>query len=336
MAFPHHRHHDRWNEAPELMQLDILAGDQMEELSRESYLPVRVRTDPGFRGEATLEALGDMATLMRVRSTGTFRLFRTDRMAAQPTGSDLLMLCLHVNGRGRVTQNGRHAELTPGTIVLYEAQRPWDLSTHDSLSLGLQFSRDLLPLRMSQISDITARGLAPSPAAVLLSGYLERLDWLAPELNSAQQENAARAAIELLHMTLRGAAPAVPDGAEHVLLEMLRTYVQDHLADPGLTVDGLARHHHISARHVYTLFAATDSTPSMYIRQQRLNAARSMLANPKNADLAVGKIAARVGFTDVRTFERAFQRQFGATPGAWRRDSAGNAARIKAKTPHRP
>jgi hypothetical protein len=49
---------------------------------------------------------------------------------------------------------------------------------------------------------------------------------------------------------------------------------------------------------------------------QRQDAARAALASSR----PVADIAFDVGFTDLRTFERAFRRQFDTTPARWRRD----------------
>jgi AraC-like DNA-binding protein len=45
-----------------------------------------------------------------------------------------------------------------------------------------------------------------------------------------------------------------------------------------------------------------------------------MLSDPRYDRLATSSIAAAVGFRDLSTFERAFQRQYGTTPAGWRRE----------------
>jgi AraC-like DNA-binding protein len=78
-------------------------------------------------------------------------------------------------------------------------------------------------------------------------------------------------------MALRDVTPSVPggDGPEEVLLDMMRTHVRDHLADPALRVEELARRHHVSVRRVYTLFERIETTPGAYLREQRLRRRRS-------------------------------------------------------------
>jgi transcriptional regulator GlxA family with amidase domain len=123
-------------------------------------------------------------------------------------------------------------------------------------------------------------------------------------------------------MALRDVTPSVPTGtgSDEVLLEMMRMHVRKYLADPQLRVAELARRHYVSVRHAYILFERIGTTPGAYPREQRLLAAQAMLSDPKHHWLSVSDIAAAVGFLNIRTLERASQRQYGTTPGDWRRE----------------
>jgi AraC-like DNA-binding protein len=123
-------------------------------------------------------------------------------------------------------------------------------------------------------------------------------------------------------MTLRGVVNDGDTEPGDATLRMMRRYVRDNLHDCDLSVDTLARRHLVSVRHTHTLFAEAGSTPGGYIREQRLLAARAKLSDPRYEDATIAEIAAAVGFLEPRTFERAFRRQFGSTPGLWRRARA--------------
>lgn len=252
------------------------------------------------------------------------RTFRTARMVAKTERDDLMLFCLHLTGSGQLLQHGRVAELSPGAGVLYEAGSAWDLNVSTGVhTLLLQFPRDALALRSAEITDGLARRLDPrSPAMRLLSGYIGQLFHLADDLSDEQRHDAGLAGIELLTMALRGANPTVPDerNAGEVLLGLMRRHIREHLADPRLTVAELARRHHVSVRHTHALFSRIGVTPAAYLREQRLLAARAMLSDPKHDARPVAEIGAAVGLDRLRTFERAFQRQFGTTPARWRRD----------------
>lgn len=104
------------------------------------------------------------------------------------------------------------------------------------------------------------------------------------------------------------------------LIGLLREHIRHNLADTDLTVANLANRYHVSVRQVHAVFARAGTTPAGFVRLQRLAAARQLLADPACARRTIAGVAAAVGFTELRTFERAFQRQYGTTPARWRRD----------------
>jgi AraC-like DNA-binding protein len=167
----------------------------------------------------------------------------------------------------------------------------------------------------------------PAPAR---HDNLGQLFELADDLTAPQRRDAGRSAVDLLAMALRDVTPSVPggDGSAGVLLAMMQRHVREHLADPHLRVEELARRHHMSVRHAYTLFERIGTTPGAYLREQRLLAALAMLSNPRYARLAVSSIAAAVGFLELSTFDRAFRRQYGMTPAGWRRAHLHHSGRI--------
>jgi len=294
--------------------------DELEDIGRE--MPVIMQTRPGYRGRLALQGLGEAVTLSRTNSGGPLRTARTPRLATRTSGGNLLRFCVYAAGRGHVHQHDRFAELASGTGVLYEGGRPWELfSSAESQCMNLQFSRELLPLRTAEITEACARSVDPAgPAMQMLVGYLGRLFEVADDLTAGQRLDAGRAAIDLLAMVLRDVMPSVPggDGPDDVLLEMMRMHAREHLADPHLRVEELARRHHVSVRHAYSLFARIGTTPGAYLREQRLLAAQMMLSDPRYARLGMSDIASAVGFGNLRTFERAFRRKYGMAPGGWR------------------
>jgi AraC-like DNA-binding protein len=300
------------------------SGEELEQIARGSFMPVLAQTHPNSRGRLESQDLGTGSVLLHASFGGAMHTLRTDRMAARTSGSDLMVFCVHMAGRGHVRQHERVAELSAGSGVLYEARSQWELvSPAESQSLALQFSRELLPLRAAEITAGCARSLdSRSPGFQMLSSYLRQLRALAGSLTAEQRLDAGHAAINLLVMALRDSMPAVigDPGSSTVVVGMLRSHVRAHLADPHLSVAELARRHHMSVRQVYALFQRIGTTPGDYIRQERMLAAQRMLSDSRQERLAVSAISAAVGVPDVRTFERAFRRQYGTTPAAWRRE----------------
>ncbi len=287
-------------------------------------MPIQAQAHRVFRGRWAWQGLGEPIALTRWNTSGPVRTFSTSRMAARSSSDDGLLFCVHQAGSGHLRQHDRLAALAPGVGVLYEARSAWEIAIPDRCqNVVLHLPRQSLPMRTREISDGCARAVdRRSPALRLLSDYLGHLFALADSLTEAQRLDAGQAAIDLLVMVLRAAAPSAPVGAAppDVLLRMMQTHVREHIDDPLLSVTELARRHHISPRHVYELFAKVDATPGAFIREQRLLAARSMLLDPRNERRGVADVAAGAGFADSRTFTRAFKRQFGMSPASWRQE----------------
>ncbi|WP_460775911.1 AraC family transcriptional regulator [Microbacterium sp. GXF7504] len=99
-------------------------------------------------------------------------------------------------------------------------------------------------------------------------------------------------------------------------LESMRLYAQHRMHDPGFDLSALARAFHCSTRTVQAEFAATGTTFSSWLRERRLDAARSALQSPDRSDRSVAAVARAHGFADVGTFHRAYRARFGRTPAA--------------------
>jgi AraC-like DNA-binding protein len=95
-------------------------------------------------------------------------------------------------------------------------------------------------------------------------------------------------------------------------------YIGRRLSEPGLDTAGIARAHHLSARHLQAVFAEQGTTVTAWIRERRLAGCRRDLADPALSEVPIGDIAARWGYRDQAYFSRLFRRSFGETPREWR------------------
>jgi AraC-like DNA-binding protein len=83
------------------------------------------------------------------------------------------------------------------------------------------------------------------------------------------------------------------------------------------TLERLAREVGMSRSSFADRFTAYVGMPPMtYLAQWRLQVAARML---QNGTMSVAQVAAAVGYHSESAFNRAFKRQVGRTPGAWRR-----------------
>ena len=100
------------------------------------------------------------------------------------------------------------------------------------------------------------------------------------------------------------------------LMDRVLRVVNEHLDDPELTVDYVAREVGLSRVHLYRkIKELTNQTSHDFIRNVRLNKAAEMLAQGK---YSIAELADAVGFSNPSAFATAFKDLFGVTPSEYR------------------
>lgn len=92
------------------------------------------------------------------------------------------------------------------------------------------------------------------------------------------------------------------------------------LCEPGLNGDTVAAEVGMSRRALYYLFEAHGLTPSMVIRNIRLNHCKRLLEDPRHGNRKISAIALDYGFGNVYTFSRTFKQRYGVGPRECRPD----------------
>ncbi|MER6416442.1 AraC-like ligand-binding domain-containing protein [Streptomyces humidus] len=296
----------------------------------ESFVPLSLGSASGsFRGSVRSSALGSAATLSEVRTHGPSVVLRSARLVRVEPRDDYLF-SLHLYGEGAVFQDGRQARLPCGGGALYDTARPYELRfPTDTRQLVLQMSREQLHDRVGRVEDMRGRALpGDHPTVRVLAACLRELADTSDDLTGGQRAELGLTALDLMATALRavaGAGSGVPAG-RGALLAMMQAFVREHLAEPWLTPEVIARHHRVSLRYTVDLFATDGTSPAAFIRAERLRTAHRILVDPRYATLTVSAAAARCGFSDRTTFTRAFVRAYGRTPAELRRDVAALSA----------
>src|ERR1700754_1423716 len=134
-------------------------------------MPAIARARPDYRGRVAFQELDAALALTQWRHQGQVSVVRTDRMAARASADDLMLFSVCMAGQSRVRQHDRFVDLAPGAGVLNDTRSryEWGSST-ETRSLTLLFSRELLPIRTTEITDCCARSMdTAAPAMQMLS-----------------------------------------------------------------------------------------------------------------------------------------------------------------------
>jgi AraC-like DNA-binding protein len=107
------------------------------------------------------------------------------------------------------------------------------------------------------------------------------------------------------------------------------TVIVEQAGDPMLTPAAVAGQLNISLRQLYRAFTGSES-PAALIRRRRLERASELLTT-RAVGVQVDRVALECGFVSAEYFSRAFRREYGLSPRAYRsahRDRLGAPTRV--------
>ncbi|MFD4859018.1 helix-turn-helix domain-containing protein [Streptomyces atratus] len=286
-----------------------------------AHLEVAVEGSRPWAGELTAERLGALQIATEEFGPGT--VLRSARSVAADPSTHILAR-LQLEGTALLLQDGRTAELRPGSLAFHDARRPYRIVLpRRQRARVLMLPRALLRLEEGQLAALTATAVddAGEGAAALLLPLLCGLVDEAVRACATRRGELARLAAEILGTLALEQVGKQPAPA---LWERITASVQDRLQEPGLTPQDIADQHGISLRYLHRLFQLQGTTVNAWVRTRRLEAAREELARAGAAHRSIAAMAARWGFTNPSHFSRTFRETYGMSPVQWR--SAQQAA----------
>jgi AraC-like DNA-binding protein len=248
-------------------------------------------------------------------ATGTVKVVSNRRRAGAG-----LMVGLALEGETTIAQCDRSITLRPGQFTFYSAGLPYvvtGFTEHSFFVSVIPVSRIGLP--MMALAEFLARGLPEgSPTAGMLSSTLATLATDHSTLSPKARLHCGEAVLDLVQAVLAEQQRHTPAARATNLFSLLTTWTDQHLTEPDLSAEKIAREHHISPRYVRRIFAEHRTSVGRYIRERRLEHAGRDLISAAAATMTVASIARRWCFDDPSVFSRIFKEQYGMTPRAYR------------------
>jgi len=107
---------------------------------------------------------------------------------------------------------------------------------------------------------------------------------------------------------------------KHLLLKRIREYIENEYGNPDLSLAYLNDKFGVSGKYIGQLFKDEFGENFLeFLVRVRMENAKNML---REENVSVREVAERVGYTTPIAFIRAFKKQFGMTPGEYRRQAA--------------
>ena len=212
-----------------------------------------------------------------------------------------------LTGRCVVTQHGREAALGPGDLVCYDTAAPYGFLMQSPFALAVfMMPATHVEHRLRGFDQVTATAFSGREGLGAVVAEMLRALHAGREHNGRSGPPCRRRSRQPCRRPGGPAQwPALDENAGAAALRArVRRYIEEHLADPGLTAADIAAACGISVRYLYKLFELEGTAVSACIRNRRLDqvVARSSL-HPRLAHCSIARIGARWGFADAAAFE---------------------------------
>jgi AraC-like DNA-binding protein len=244
--------------------------------------------------------------------------------------SDVLVVSEKMTGLATISQAPGRL-LRPGDLFVTDLWRPFEFFDEGGENAAFYIALDRLGLPR----DYAARAgdvIHTSPFAAQLRRHFQILfrdaDAIAQSPAASMIEQATTDLVRAALVAAVDEEPFRRDGWDQNLINVVKSYSAQHLADPDLGAERIARAMFISVRQVYKLWEAEPCSLGQWILQHRLDAARRELTSTRGRNQTIAAIARRWGFADSTHFSRRFRQAYGMSPREWRhaaQDPAGGS-----------
>ena len=285
----------------------------------DTYVQLQCDAPPGAEGIDGEIIADELATLQLSRVTASAQVVRRTPALIARASEDHFLVSIQTEGRGVISQDGRHAVLAPGDFALYDSTRPYQLSFDGAFQqFVLKLPGPTLRTALRDTERLTATTVSGERGAGhLMIGMIRTL---AADIGALAPESAAAVADSVSQILVAGLT-ALP-AARHQPVSQLTAYhreqikalVRARLADPALNVATIARALRLSTSTLHRAWAGEACSLTDWVWAQRLDAARRDLCDPACAARTVSEIAFAWGFNDAAHFSRAFRARFGQAP----------------------
>ena len=230
-------------------------------------------------------------------------------------------------GNINVLQSGATLSTNAGTGALFCASEPYDLQCQGKIrsyyleipreDFASRFAKDRIPLSATLS---TGRGLGRIA--------VEFCSMLASQGASLDASVRARLGDELMDVlalafdSVQGEEPLSDQAVQKARLRSVKAWIEDHLCEPDLSLEAIAKGNAISLRYLHSLFTLEGTSVSHWVWNRRLEISYDMLLNSNHDAHTLTEIAYRVGFNSSSHFSTAFRRKFGVRPSDVKRGNS--------------
>jgi AraC-like DNA-binding protein len=273
--------------------------------------------DTDFDGHIAASHAGDVI-LTRLEAN-RHRVLRTPAMA-RTSDTAYLKIVAPWQGSATVQQQGREASARDGAWVIYDTTGAYEIGNPERCDhLIVMVPKENVAERGVRFDGTMARRLGTSGISRVALETMRNTYQELPNMSEAAAQGAGELIKQLVRLSLQELAGAETSVTQReALRDRIRTYVHQHLRDPALSVDAIARSLNCSRRHLYNAFAGEGESIAGYIQRLRLQACVRDLQQGGPHARPITDIALSWGFGNPSHFSRVFRDHTGKSPSEFR------------------
>ncbi|MDG1012866.1 MAG: helix-turn-helix domain-containing protein [Luminiphilus sp.] len=268
---------------------------------------------------ATTRTFGDLELLQTHVLHGYFSVIRSEALIDASSSNEFFIVCI-LNGAVTLTQESRTIAMSSSDLAILDSTRPYLIDVKNELdALWIRVPRHRIEGRLPASVDILAQRVDGSTRTGHLASSLIRSSLSqAEKLTESESLRAGNAILDLVSLSL-DVTQTKGESRQRQILRRIQNHIDLNISNPNLCRGSIARRHGISPRYLSKLFEKEGLSVARWIRLRRLELSRQRIESHHANTTSISEIAFSCGFTDVSSFNRAFKKQFGATPGSLRR-----------------
>ncbi|HEY1723335.1 MAG TPA: helix-turn-helix domain-containing protein [Magnetospirillaceae bacterium] len=230
-------------------------------------------------------------------------------------------------GRVNVLQAGAGLTTNAAIGALFCASEPYELECLGKVhSYYLELPRQAFASRFPKdripVSATMSTGHGLGRVAV------EFCSTLASQASSLDAESRGRLGGELMDVlalafdSAQSDEPLSDQAVQKARLRSIKAWIEQHLCEPDLSLEAVAKGNAISLRYLHALFRLEGSSVSTWIWNRRLERSFDMMMKSGHEAHSLTEIAYRVGFNSSSHFSTMFRRKFGIRPSDVKRGNS--------------
>jgi AraC-like DNA-binding protein len=242
-------------------------------------------------------------------TAGRHRIVHNPCTAAMPS----VAIALQITGTGLLEQHGRAARLIAGSWSICHSSDPYVLSSPTASQRLIVLIPTNRIERGIDLRAATARAFTGTNGVSRLA--FGGANWLMEEFTSltlVRKDDLADSLSRLMNLAIYERTRQQPvEPMQRTLVDRISEYIGQHLHDPDLSIDTIARDLNASKRSLHRAVSEIDGSIHNLIWHARLERCREDLRDPAKSQQSIANIAQSWGFKNSTHFSRAFRARFG-------------------------